>query len=61
MTWHRLTGRGAEFPRHGQRVVVRVDGREREAVFTWTQRNYRFDVPGTHPRDAMSVQAWRPC
>ena len=59
MEWHELTGDGAEFPKHGQRVVVRVNNKEREAVFTWTKRNYRFDLPGRKWRRGMTVQMWR--
>ena len=59
MTWHTLTGRDAVFPRYGQRVVVRVGGKEREAVFTWTPRNYRFDPPGRRLTHVLQVEAWR--
>jgi hypothetical protein len=61
MTWHKMTGSGAEFPRPGQRVVVRVNGKEREAVFRWRETTgYRFDPPERKlVHGIANVREWR--
>ena len=59
--WHILDRDGSEYPRHGQRVVVRVNGKEREAVFRWRETTgYRFDPPERKlVHGIANVREWR--
>ena len=60
MTWHTLDVEGAEYPRDGQLVVIRVDGKEREAIFRWRHIGWRFDPPDRMLlRGIQFVREWR--